>query len=98
MPSLIGGALGMLMLEKVSGRKCPNCGAGGSLKIDSINTDDFERYSKETEMIMRCKECGTLIHDPLEHLNNRAADVAQMYAIRYVKSVENMAKKIFPRF
>lgn len=93
MPSLIGGALGMLMLEKVSGRKCPNCGAGGSLKIDSINTDDFERYSKETEMIMRCKECGGIVRDQLGHPKNYAADVTQMYAIRYVKEVENFAEK-----
>lgn len=92
------GIIGMLMLEKISGRKCPECGAGSSLKIHSINTDNYESYAKETEMVMRCKECGTLVHDPLEHLNNHAADVAQMYAIRYVKSVENIAKKIFPRF
>lgn len=97
MSSYIMGIIGMLMLEKISGRKCPECGAGSSLKIHSINTDDYESYAKETEMIMKCTNCGALIHDPLEHLKNHAADVAQMYAIRCVKRVENMAKKISPR-
>lgn len=97
MSSYIMGIIGMLMLEKISGRKCPECGAGSSLKIHSINTDDFESYAKETEVVMRCKECGAMVHDPLEHPSNYAADVAQMYTIRYAKSVENMAKKISPR-
>lgn len=91
------GIVGMLMLEKVSGRKCPECGAGSSLKIHSINTDNYESYAKETEMVMKCTKCGAVVHDPLEHLNNRAADIVQMHAIRYVKTVENMAKKISPR-
>ena len=88
------GALGLFMLEKISGGKCPECGARSSLKIHSINTDDFESYAKETEMVMRCKECGAIVHDPLEHPSNYAADVSQMYAIRYVKGVEAIAKKI----
>ena len=88
------GALGLLMLEKIAGRKCPQCGAGSSLKIHSVNTDDFESYAKEKEMLMHCTKCDAIIHDPLEHPKSHAADVTQMYAIRYVKGVERMAKNI----
>lgn len=97
MPSLIMGAIGMFMLEKVAGRKCPNCGKRSSLKIQSVNTDDFESYAKEEEMLMKCTECGTIVHDKLEHPKNHAADVTQMYAIKYVKTVENFAKNISAR-
>lgn len=94
MSNLLIGALCLIMREKTSGRKCPECGARSSLKIHKVNTDDFESYAKETEMVMRCKECGAIVHDPLEHPKSYAADFAQMYGIRYAKSVEEIAKKI----
>lgn len=98
MSNILLGALALIMQEKISGRKCPECGAGCSLKVHKVNTDDYESFAKEKAVIMRCNKCGALVHDPLEHLSNPTADAAQMYGLRYVKGVEKIAGKITDKF